>query len=110
MVRTEIEALVEKIADRVVERLTEKMGSLARATDEVYTTKCLPPDAPSRGRFHTAVRSMPGARKIGRMWVIEKSTWRMRREKNAVIPGKPPLDLDAMAEKILRDPRLRTIK
>ena len=43
---------------------------------DTYDSHNLPPDLKSRDRFHRVVRKIPGARKVGRTWVVGREAWR----------------------------------
>jgi hypothetical protein len=51
---------------------------------EVYTSRHLPPDVPSRTLFARACRSIPEARRQGKTWIVPRAAWeRARRPRRA---------------------------
>lgn len=51
---------------------------------EVYSSRRLPPDAPSRTLFARACRSIPEARRQGKTWIVPRAAWeRARRPRRA---------------------------
>jgi hypothetical protein len=65
----QIEALVRRLVD---EALTARGMTGGPA---VYSTRALPPDIRSRDRFNRLARHVPGARKVGRVWVVPVDAW-----------------------------------
>jgi len=51
---------------------------------EVYSSRCLPPDAPSRTLFARACRSIREARRQGKTLIVPRAAWeRARRPRRA---------------------------
>jgi hypothetical protein len=59
-----------------IERIVRRVLSEATATEGTFSTNALPPDVKTRVRFHALVRHVPGARKVGRTWVVSADAWR----------------------------------
>ena len=52
--------------------------------EEVYTSRHLPPDVPSRTLFARACRSIRDARRQGKTWIVPRAAWeRARRPRRA---------------------------
>ncbi len=69
------------------------------ATPAPYTSKNLPPAIASSRSYREHVRSMPGARRVGRDWVIDVGDWNAglaatRRAPKATKPIDPPRPVD----------------
>lgn len=60
------------------------------AASEFYTSRTLPPDVPSRRRFHEIVRGVASATKRGRSWIVPRADWHAHRAKKT-----DPLDVEA---------------
>jgi hypothetical protein len=72
--RAAAEALTRAIDAYVAEAVK---GALAPS--DVYSSQHLPPDIPSRRRFHEICRTVPGARKQGRAWTVSRDAWEKAR-------------------------------
>ena len=80
-----LDALAELLAERVAAKLQPKPVDAG-----VYSSEQLPPDCPSRKRFHVVVRAIPGAEKRGRAWFVPADAWRAARVKRTVEPNAAP--------------------
>jgi len=69
------------------------------ASVAVSTSRELPADAPTRALFARACRSIPAARRQGKMWIVPRAAWerarRPRRAERARDRDEAALDLDA---------------
>jgi hypothetical protein len=72
--------LLSALADLVAERVVARMNT-RRASGDVYSSEELPPDCPSRARFHTLVKMIPGAEKRGRRWFVPADAWQAARRR-----------------------------
>jgi hypothetical protein len=81
-----LEALVRRV---VAQELDARGGGQAAAA--FYSTRALPPDIRSRDRFNRLARHVPGARKVGRTWVVPVDAWHQARS------GKPATSGDVSA-------------
>lgn len=89
-----LSALADLVADRVLERLNAK-----RADPDTYSSDELPPDCPSKARFHTVVKDVAGAEKRGRAWFVPAEAWRASRLARKVNTSSPMHDdVDATIE------------
>lgn len=109
-----IDAFLDQLADRVADRIVAKMGG---ATKVVYTTSKRGPHAPGKSRawMLRMVRTMPGARKVGRDWCIDASDferWATARDAASFrAPAKRvPTDVDELAALYLAEAGFRSTK
>jgi hypothetical protein len=49
------------------------------SADEVYSSRSLPPDLASRAAFARACRSIPEARRHGKVWRVSRAVWERAR-------------------------------
>lgn len=91
-----LRALIGPIVREIVrEEIASMQGLYAPVTE--YTSRSLPPDVPSRERFHVLVKGAHGARKQGRVWRISVADW------DAFRGATPPLaELEALADEAIR--------
>lgn len=70
----DIDSVIAAFASQVSEMVAAKMTA-AMETDSQYSSVQLPPDCPSKNRFHQLCRQIPAAQKLGRMWFVPKNDW-----------------------------------
>lgn len=72
---TPLDGLLDLLADRIADRVLERIGKAADG--ETYTTAKGGPLLPGKSRdwMRRNVRGMPGARKVGRDWVIARADY-----------------------------------
>ena len=109
-------ALARDLADQVL-RALDQGGSLAVSPHgAVFTSRKLPPDCPSRVRFHAVVPNIPEAVKQGRIWIVPCAAWNEARRRKprtsaAVRRAAPPSnDVSAVAERMLDQAGLRATR
>lgn len=81
----------DHLAQEIISRLpAAKTPTPAPAEPGYYTSNALPPDCPSKARFHVVVKTVPGAVKRGRVWLVPVDAWTMHRAAHVVtVPGLP---------------------
>ena len=96
-----LEPLIEEIADRVAKKVLVALQS-APTTTTAYTTAKGGPNPPGKTRAWALrnVKTMPGAKRIGRDWVIpvvDYDRWATAQDANRVTrrPAKGPTVSDA---------------
>lgn len=106
-----IDGLLEMLAERLAERVAAKLGHVAVA---VYTTAKRGPHCPGKSRTWMLrnVRSMPGAKKVGRDWLIsaeDYQRWAAAKDagRRAVESASPANSVDAVTDAFLREAGLR---
>ena len=64
-----IDTIIDQLAEALAERVAKKLGHVATA---IYTTAKRGPHCPGKSRTWMLknIRSMPGAKKVGRDWII----------------------------------------
>ncbi len=72
-----LDTLLDEIADRVAERLLPKLKSISPPAAVVYTTHKSGPHIPRKSRrwMLEHISKMPGARKVGRDWLISAADY-----------------------------------
>jgi hypothetical protein len=90
-----LSTLADLVADRVLERLRAAQGDAG-----TYSSDALPPDCPSKARFHFVVKGIAGAERRGRKWFVPAEAWRAARLARKVDPSAPVArdDVDAAIE------------
>lgn len=83
-----LDALLDDLAARVADRVAEKLQSRLAAPSSVYTSAQLPPDVKTRERFNRLAKSIPGARRDGRTWIVPKTAWEAFRTRR--VAAEPP--------------------
>jgi hypothetical protein len=66
------------LADALAPLLAPRLGLNAHASPE-YTSLALPPDVATKRAFARIARTMPGAKKSGRVWIVARDTWARHR-------------------------------
>lgn len=108
-----LDALLNEIADRVSERLLRKIGT---STVTVYTTAKDGPHVPGKSRAWMLrhVKTMPGARRVGRDWIISADDfqrWATAMDAaRARAPKRVPADVEALADEYLAEAGYRPSK
>lgn len=102
-----LDKVLEELADRVAERVAQKLGHVAVA---VYTTAKRGPHIPGKSRAWMLkhARSMPGARKVGRDWIIgadDYQRWAAAKDagRRAALPSPAASGPEALADRYLAD-------
>lgn len=88
------DALLSALADLVADRVAERLNARGRDAS-TYSSDELPPDCPSKARFHELVKKIPGAEKRGRRWFVPADAWRSARStkrKPAAAPVRDDVD------------------
>lgn len=88
-VMNELETAAKELT-AALERFVRASLRQAAPPPEFYTSRELPPDVPSRRRFHEIVSDMSTATKRGRVWIVPRADWHARRAKKA-----DPLEVEA---------------
>ena len=83
----DLEPLITKIVD---ERIAIALGGHRPA--RTWTSQDLPPDCPSRRAFATACKAIPGAKRLGKCWVVAREAWDAHRSK----PRRSANDIDEL--------------
>lgn len=94
--------LAEEVAERVAAKVVERM-----TTHAVYTTASRGPGIPGKSRAWCLrnIRTMPGARKVGRDWVITAEAyeaWLSERDDARFAPAPAANDVDRLVKDSLR--------
>jgi len=92
-----LDSLLDEIADRVADRLLARLDRSSSTSVVVYSTHKHGPHLPGKSRrwMLEHVRKMPGARKVGRDWVIapaDYEAWvRAEDSRRVALASKPKL-------------------
>lgn len=88
------DAVLEALADLLAERVAARIAAKPPADVDTYSSENLPPDVPSRARFHEVVKKIRGAEKRGRRWFVSAAAWRDARAKKRRVHVAPSSDVD----------------
>ncbi len=104
-----MDRLLDELADRIAERVLEKLGGPSGVT--AYTSASRGPNIPGKSRAWALrnIKLMPGAKKVGRDWVITADAyeaWLSERDEARFSPP-PANDVDRLIEKGLAAAGLR---
>jgi hypothetical protein len=89
-----LEAEIEAIVRRVVD---ERLRAVRLSPPDSYSAEHLPPDVKSRDRFHRLAKACPGARKVGRTWLVPTAAWHAFRAATA-----PTANVNEIVDRMLR--------
>ena len=82
--------------EQMITRIVDERVALALAghqhAAQPYSSNALPPDCPSRRAFATACKSIPGAARRGKCWVVPREAWETHRGR----PRRTAGDIDAL--------------
>jgi hypothetical protein len=111
-----LEPLIEEIAERVAKRVLAALAS-APTNAVAFTTSKAGPNPPGKSRAWALrnVKTMPGARKVGRDWVISVVDYeRWARAQDAARSSRrepeAPTDIEEFADACLRGGGFRATK
>ncbi len=109
-----LDSLLDEIADRVADRILQKLGTATAGS--VYTTAKAGPHIPGKSRawMLRKVKTMPGARCVGRDWIIsveDFQRWATAMDAMRTRAVKrPPTDVEALADAFLEEAGYRPTK
>jgi hypothetical protein len=95
-----LQSILDEIEEAVAERLASKLGPPQAGLPVVYTTNKRGPHPPGKTRrwLSDRIKSMPGARKVGRDWEISLANYEAwataadrARVRSSDPPRRPPL-------------------
>lgn len=66
-----LEEIIAQLAGQISARVVASMDTDSQRWSSVQ----LPPDCPSKNRFHQLCRQIPSAQKLGRIWFVSKDDW-----------------------------------
>ncbi len=105
----DLDALLDELADRVAARVLEKLS----AAPGHYSAKN-PPPGKSKAWALRMIKTIPGARKVGRDWIVSVAdfdAWLVDRASTPTrTKARPSNDVEALAAEAFRAAGLRAIR
>lgn len=106
------EAILDLLADRLADRLLARTGGVQKV---VYSTSKRGPHIPGKSRTWMLrhVRTMPGARRVGRDWCIDATDfdrWATVKDAAAFKAPALPRDVESLAASFLSNAGYRSTK